>query len=155
MFYGSIDKVFSDSFILLLIKWHKEDPVSAKEIAQNNAIYTYQGNRNPFIDTPNYVCQIWTSQCATVDVLLASDSFALENSVVYPNPAVNNEVYVTTSTELKSIVLYNVNGQIIQEIKNPSKVENNAYKVSDLPKGFYLMQLASENTSTIKKLIVN
>jgi len=156
MFDGSINKVFSDNFILLLIKWHKEDPVSAKEVAQNNAIYTYQGNRNPFIDNPNYVCQIWTSQCAVVDGFLASESFAFENNLtIYPNPTINNEVYVESELELKTIILYNVNGQIIQEIKNPSKVENNAYKVSNLPTGFYIMQLASENASTTKKLIVN
>ena len=109
-----------------------------------------------FIDNPNYVCQIWTSQCAVVDGFLASESFVFENNLtVYPNPTINNEVYVESELELKTIILYNVNGQIIQEIKNPSKVENNTYKVSDLPKGFYLMQLATENASTTKKLIVN
>ena len=68
MFDGSINKVFNDNFILLLIKWHLQDPVSPKEIAQNNAIYNYQGNRNPYIDHPEYVCSIWscllyTSRC--------------------------------------------------------------------------------------------
>ena len=28
------------------------DPVSATEIARNNASYNYQGNRNPYIDHP-------------------------------------------------------------------------------------------------------
>ncbi|MDD3005784.1 T9SS type A sorting domain-containing protein, partial [Flavobacterium sp.] len=97
---------------------------------------------------PEYVGIIWNS-------FLSNDSFELENTIsIYPNPTINNEVYVSTATELKSIVLYNINGQIIQEIKNPSKV-NDVYKVSDLPKGFYLMQLATENASTTKKIIVN
>lgn len=39
----------------LLIKWHKEDPVSPFEINRNNVIYSFQGNRNPFIDFPEYV----------------------------------------------------------------------------------------------------
>lgn len=43
----------------LLKKWHQQDPVSAKEIARNNAVYGIQGNRNPFIDHPEYVCMIW------------------------------------------------------------------------------------------------
>ncbi|TDR25767.1 endonuclease [Flavobacterium cheniae] len=154
MFDGSTNKVFSDAFILLLIKWHKEDPVSAKEIAQNNAIYTFQGNRNPFIDNPSYVCNIWITQCNTVDTL-SSDSFTFENGIsIYPNPAVNNEVTISSETELKSIVLYNINGQIIQEIKNPTRVDN-SYKVNNLSSGFYLVQMASENAIAIKKLIVN
>ncbi len=154
MFDGSTNKVFSDSFILLLIKWHKEDPVSAKEIAQNNAIYTFQGNRNPFIDNPSYVCDIWTTQCNTVDTL-SSDSFTFENGIsIYPNPAVNNEVTISSETELKSIVLYNINGQIIQEIKNPTRVDN-SYKLNNLSSGFYLVQMASENAIATKKVIVN
>ncbi len=45
--------------IELLKKWHQQDPVSAKEIARNNAVYGIQGNRNPFIDHPEYVCMVW------------------------------------------------------------------------------------------------
>lgn len=45
----------------LMKKWHQQDPVSAKEIARNNAVYGIQGNRNPFIDHPEYVCMIWPS----------------------------------------------------------------------------------------------
>lgn len=45
----------------LLKKWNQQDPVSAKEIARNNAVYAVQGNRNPFIDHPEYACLIWSS----------------------------------------------------------------------------------------------
>jgi hypothetical protein len=91
---------------------------------------------------------IWNS-------FLSNNSFKLENSVsIYPNPVSNNEVFISSETELKSIVLYNVNGQIIQEIKNPSKI-NDTYKVDNLPNGFYLMQLASENESITRKILVD
>ncbi|MGB1216645.1 MAG: endonuclease, partial [Saprospiraceae bacterium] len=43
----------------LLLEWHENDPVSQKEIDRNNAIYSIQGNRNPFIDRPEYVFYIW------------------------------------------------------------------------------------------------
>ncbi len=43
----------------LMKKWNQQDPVSAKEIARNNAVYVIQGNRNPFIDHPEYACIIW------------------------------------------------------------------------------------------------
>ena len=37
----------------MLMKWTKNDPVSAdKETPRNNAVYTIQNNRNPFIDYP-------------------------------------------------------------------------------------------------------
>lgn len=34
----------------LLLKWHREDPVSEKERNRQEAVYRIQGNRNPFID---------------------------------------------------------------------------------------------------------
>ncbi len=53
----SITSVFQSKEILL--KWHEADPVSATEIHRNDYTYTIQGNRNPFIDNPNYVSLIW------------------------------------------------------------------------------------------------
>lgn len=38
-----------------LLKWHYMDPVSVDEIYRNNIVYQYQGNRNPFIDHPEYL----------------------------------------------------------------------------------------------------
>ena len=38
-----------------LLKWHYMDPVSVEEIYRNNIVYQYQGNRNPFIDHPEYL----------------------------------------------------------------------------------------------------
>ena len=43
----------------MLLRWSEEDPVSQKEIDRNNAVYGYQGNRNPFIDHPEYAHMIW------------------------------------------------------------------------------------------------
>ena len=45
--------------VALLLKWHREDPVSQKEIDRNNGIQNQQGNRNPFIDYPELVEYIW------------------------------------------------------------------------------------------------
>lgn len=43
----------------LLLKWHREDPVSQKEIERNETIYGIQNNRNPFIDFPDLAEYIW------------------------------------------------------------------------------------------------
>ncbi len=45
--------------ISLYKKWSLEDPVSEKEINRNEAAYTVQGNRNPFIDFPGIENLIW------------------------------------------------------------------------------------------------
>jgi endonuclease I len=44
----------------VLLEWNEEDPVDSKEIRRNNIIYKdYQGNRNPFIDHPEWAEMIW------------------------------------------------------------------------------------------------
>lgn len=37
-----------------LIAWHQADPVDAAERERNEVIYSFQGNRNPFIDHPEW-----------------------------------------------------------------------------------------------------
>jgi endonuclease I len=43
-----------------LLEWHIEDPVDDFEMNRNNVVETYQGNRNPFIDHPEFVALIWS-----------------------------------------------------------------------------------------------
>jgi endonuclease I len=56
---GSTDQVFESWFLEMLKDWHTEDPVSQKELDRNEAAYTFQGNRNPFVDYPSFVSDIW------------------------------------------------------------------------------------------------
>ncbi len=46
-----------------LLRWHAEDPVDEKEILRNEAVYTYQGNRNPFIDHPEWARCVFQGVC--------------------------------------------------------------------------------------------
>ncbi|MEO0481055.1 MAG: endonuclease [Planctomycetota bacterium] len=39
----------------VLLQWHYADPVDATEIARHNLIAAFQGNRNPFVDHPEWV----------------------------------------------------------------------------------------------------
>ena len=42
-----------------LLVWHLLDPVSDEEKRRNEGIFTHQGNRNPFVDHPEWVTEIW------------------------------------------------------------------------------------------------
>ncbi|MCV5868870.1 endonuclease, partial [Escherichia coli] len=56
---GTSTTVFEPWMLNMLKRWHNADPVSQKEIDRNQAVYEFQGNRNPFIDHPEFVEQIW------------------------------------------------------------------------------------------------
>lgn len=76
--------MFSDSYtaaghwgltpygIALLMKWHRQDPVSLKEIQRNNKVQLEQGNRNPFIDYPDLAEYIWGSHAGETFYLASS-----------------------------------------------------------------------------------
>lgn len=150
MFNGTSDQVFAQPFLNILLTWNALDPVSPREIARNNAIGTNarQKNRNPFIDNNTYVTRIWGAP-------LGVDNFEiLKNVSVFPNPTNNNTINITSQIALDNIQLISINGQIIQEIKNPLSDDNN-YKIDNLNSGFYFLKMTSEGSSITKKVIVN
>jgi len=59
MLDGSADQVFETWALDMLMAWHENDPVSQKELDRNDDAYDHQGNRNPFVDHPEWVDGIW------------------------------------------------------------------------------------------------
>lgn len=56
---GSTYPGFTQWSLDLLLKWHREDPVSIKEVRRNEEIFKIQKNRNPYIDYPQLVEHVW------------------------------------------------------------------------------------------------
>ena len=86
---GDGSKMFSSNYntgsfgltkygVALLMKWHRQDPISQKEIDRNNGIQETQGNRNPFIDYPYLAEYIWGEKAGETlnlsDLITAYDS---------------------------------------------------------------------------------
>jgi len=78
-----------------LYQWHLTDTVDEMEMQRNDAVYEYQGNRNPFIDHPEWANAIFGPACgdagtvepvneAPVIDIYGKDRF-LEGEVVYFN----------------------------------------------------------------------
>lgn len=59
MLAGNAFPAFTPWAVNLLLKWHRQDPVSQKELDRNEAVYAWQKNRNPFIDHPELAEYIW------------------------------------------------------------------------------------------------
>jgi endonuclease I len=91
---GTAYPALDNWYIRMLFEWHNADPVSAKEIARNNAAFALQGNRNPYIDHPEYVYQVW--QCTGLLPVTLIDFTAQKN-----NESVLLKWYATTETNFK------------------------------------------------------
>jgi len=64
-----VDRIGNDSGepyfgkLCTLYDWHMTDIVDEFELNRNNVIFEYQGNRNPFIDHPEWVDEIYGARC--------------------------------------------------------------------------------------------
>lgn len=61
-----------------ILSWHAADPVDDIERARNDKIHAYQGNRNPFIDHPEWAWIAFQNSCATE---ITPIGFATQNDV--------------------------------------------------------------------------
>ena len=52
------DGCIRDSEEEVLRQWNIEDPVDEREIERNERIFEIQGNRNPFVDRPDFISKI-------------------------------------------------------------------------------------------------
>lgn len=88
-------------YIDMLLSWNSGDPVSQKEIERNDNIYynTPQHNRNPFIDHPEYICQIWScSSSPVISNIINSPAFPLSTNDVSVSANVTDNISVSTVT---------------------------------------------------------
>lgn len=143
MFDGSSTKVLADPFLNILNTWHINDPVSQKEIDRNNRIYTHQNNRNPFVDNPGYVLDIWGNA-------LSVPSLEANNISIYPNPVAGNTLTIGTNKPLK-IEIYNVLGKKLISTNVDSR--NGKVDVGFLYSGIYMLKMTSDGDTITKRII--
>jgi endonuclease I len=63
---GSNASIAYMGLLSVLLQWHVADPVDARERARNDVVYSYQGNRNPFIDHPQWASGIFLATTGPV-----------------------------------------------------------------------------------------
>lgn len=69
-----------------LLAWHAGDPVTAAEVLRNNVIESFQGNRNPLVDHPEWASVLFTEPCAGPLLVAVDDDFALTEDSVLNRP---------------------------------------------------------------------
>ena len=134
-----------------LLQWNVSDPRDDFEMNRNNFIYTWQVNRNPFIDYPNLadyifganVGQQWFST-------LSNSNFEESKVVIYPNPS-KGEIIISGIDSEYAVEVYNSLGSKIYESKfvGSNKIQTN------WSSGVYFAKITSNSKSVVKKIVVN
>lgn len=121
MLDGTTYPSFETWVIHMLLRWHRLDPVSQKEIDRNNAVQSIQGNRNPFIDYPVLAEFIWGDY-----MTLPVDTKGL---TLYSN---DYDTSVSAPAAPQSVKVYDLAGR---EVKNPANRRGVFICVSTQPDG--------------------
>ncbi|MDH7448296.1 endonuclease [Aquimarina sp. 2201CG14-23] len=134
-----------------LLNWHRNDPPDDFEMNRNNIIYTWQFNRNPFIDQPDLVEYIWGNNVGQTwsNILSVVDNEAPE-FLVYPNPA-NNYIMLSADGKEGDVEIFDTLGNIlhIQPFTETTRID------LALSSGIYLMKINHNNISVMKRIVIN
>lgn len=65
---------FQPDYLNMLYEWHLADPVSQKEIDRNDEVYDDQGNANPYINHPEWVCEVFIGSCTATPIITSSNN---------------------------------------------------------------------------------
>lgn len=95
-----------------LLQWHLQDPVDDGEVNRNNVVYSYQHNRNPFIDNPEYATAIWGT---STSISTTESTF----SVTHLSGSGNFQV--TSSTPINHLEIFTLEGVKIYETNSTAQ----------------------------------
>lgn len=133
-----------------LLVWNHSDPKDDFEMNRNNYIYTWQMNRNPFIDYPLLVDYIFGANFGQPWSSSLSIQNPIENKVaVYPNPTTDYIIVAGLEGNSK-VEIYTITGQMVQSQNFENEIRINI----DLNSGMYLVKVSNGFQSTTKKIIV-
>ncbi|MEN8006962.1 MAG: endonuclease [Candidatus Krumholzibacteriota bacterium] len=106
-----------------LIQWHNEDPVDDRERNRNDIVHAYQGNRNPFIDHPEFVAFIFQGVISGVEDGLPTAGPVVSIASIYPNPfnpTTTIDFSLTRSGPIR-VEIFAVDGKLVRTLLNEDR----------------------------------
>jgi hypothetical protein len=122
-------------FYNLMLDWHREDPVSEKELVRNEAVYKHQNNRNPFIDYPELAEHIWGDKKS---IAFYFNSTAIDNiEIPEYDVLVSDSRVVVSGLNSNVVMLVDLSGRVLHY----AEVKEDTYSIAVEQKGVYLLRI--------------
>ena len=140
-----------------LMKWHLEEPPTEEEIRRNEEVFKIQGNRNPFIDHPEYAEKIFCYDGESYNAKLQSIVEQYGSNYEQPeitdislSPSALTLSVGQSATLTASVVPGNASKRLTWTSSNTSVATVNGGKVTALSAGTTTITVASTDNPGVK-----
>jgi hypothetical protein len=132
-------------------KWHFQDPPDNYEIARQEYIYWLQGNRNPFIDHPEYACYVDFAKMSKQKANCYNTLLEVENEPRIQINLSGKTLEINSEEEISEICIYDIMGQLVF-IKSKG-FNSNFVDLTNLGIGTFIVYITSVTEKKIRKKI--
>lgn len=131
----------------MFLIWNALDPVSAKEIDRNNYVHDLQNNRNPYVDNPQWINDVWGFPVGMAE---NENKFIAR---IYPIPAQDNlTIDLMNKTMSTSLTIIQLDGKIVfSTTTNQSKIN---IELNSLANGTYFLTIQNDMGFFKEKVVV-
>lgn len=148
--YNGVNPSGNIGDLATLLAWNTTDTRDDFEMNRNNYIYTWQQNRNPFIDYPLLADYIFGAQYGQPWFsALASESFNVSEIKVFPNPAAEH-IFVSGISGISNVQIFSISGAKVFE----TSINGEQMIPIHFKSGMYFVKVTNDEKQIMKKIIV-
>jgi hypothetical protein len=139
----------------ILKQWHFNDLPNGWEMSRNDYIDSLQENRNPFVDSVDFVCYVNFSNMTyeTLGCEASIDELLTKGFIMYPNPARGELTLHVDATTISSYEIIDIRGRVVltSDVNNLVVVKLNT---SALESGSYIVKAVTPFGIAQKSLVI-
>jgi len=133
--------------------WHYNDLPDNYEIARNEFIFSKQANRNPYVDSVNFVCHVNFANMSYVTCDAGIDEKLAANFSVFPVPTSDKLFAQVNGLEIVEYTITDMQGRVIKSSSNV-QVPVLEIETTEFKSGMYILQVGTTFGQVQREFII-
>jgi hypothetical protein len=133
--------------------WHYNDLPDNYEIARNEFIFGKQANRNPYVDSINFVCHVNFANMSYVTCDAGINEKLAANFMVFPVPASGKLFAQVNGLEIVEYTITDMQGRVIKSSSNV-QVPVLEIETAEFKTGVYILQVGTTFGQVQREFII-
>ena len=135
-----------------LLLWNQQDAPDSFEVNRNGLVQTFQHNRNPYIDHPEYACRVWGNTNEKTRQICSADRYVASapTSITLSNDSLTISVYETSQLSVTSVTPSDASNMVSWKSSNSNIATiNSSGVVTGVGEGKCIITATSSYDSTV------